>query len=150
MIEFACQAWQCSVEHVNYLRARSDQATLLWFEQVKDHPEEHFRSLLHSSVHSNISLFVSFDIDSIISSDCPGVSSPSSIGLSSAQACQLAFIAGQSLQVKLFDLSEFNPVVEDYRTGKLVALIFYNFLLGRAMTRREQRTNTTSSSPSLQ
>ena len=35
------------------------------------------------------------------------------------------------------DLSEYNPVVEEYRTGKLVTQIFYHFLLGRATAIRD-------------
>jgi hypothetical protein len=41
-------------------------------------------------------------------------------------------------QVALFDLSEFNPVVEGYVTGKLAAGIFYHFLLGVASRDRKQ------------
>ena len=74
-------------------------------------------------------LFVSFDIDSIISSSCPCVSAPATYGLSNDDALQMAYLAGQSKSLKLFDLSEFNPIVEEYRTSKLVTLMFYHFLL---------------------
>ena len=137
LIEFASQGSQCSIDHVNYIRTRSPQATILWFNQIKDRLSETFLSLLQSAEDSSSSIFVSFDIDSILSSSCPGVSCPATVGLSSDQACQLAFLAGQSSRVKLFDLSEFNPIVEQYRTGKLVSLIFYHFLLGKAKAKRD-------------
>jgi hypothetical protein len=35
------------------------------------------------------------------------------------------------------DLSEYNPLIEEYRTGKLVTLIFYHFILGRAKAIRD-------------
>jgi formiminoglutamase len=35
-------------------------------------------------------------------------------------------------QVALFDLSEYNPDIEDYRTGRLVANMFYYFCAGVA------------------
>ena len=43
--------------------------------------------------------------------------------------CQLA---GQNGKVKLFDLSEYNPTVDDYRTGRLVAMMFHAFAVGVA------------------
>ncbi len=42
----------------------------------------------------------------------------------------MCFVAGADERVALFDLSEFNPDIEHYRTGKLVAAMFYHFLLG--------------------
>lgn len=75
-------------------------------------------------------VFVSFDIDAIDSAYCPGVSAPGNIGLSSIEACKIAYQAGMHKNVKLMDLSEYNPNVEEYRTGRLAVLMFYYFLLG--------------------
>ena len=61
-----------------------------------------------------------------------GVSCPGTVGLTAEEACDICFLAGTSPNVALVDLSEFNPLVEDYRTGRLVANMFYYFLLGRA------------------
>jgi formiminoglutamase len=137
LIEFACQACQCSIEHVKYLRGKSPIAEIVWYRTIADDPVTSFRSLIESAERDARDIFVSFDIDSIISSSCPGVSAPATFGLSSDQACQICFSAGQSLHVKLFDMSEYNPVVEEYRTGKLVALLFYHFVLGRAKAVRD-------------
>jgi formiminoglutamase len=136
-IEFASQGSQCSIEHVNYLRSKSPLTKIIWYNTIRDDPITPFRSLIKSAENSNSDIFISFDIDSIISSSCPGVSAPATIGLSSQQACDISFYAGQSFQVKLMDMSEFNPLIEDYRTGKLVALIFYHFILGRAKAIRD-------------
>jgi len=84
-------------------------------------------------------VFVSFDLDSVSSQDAPGVSSPANVGLSAQEAIDICFASGKSPQVKLFDLSEFNPEVESYRTGRLVTLMFYNFVLGYALRKQEQK-----------
>lgn len=58
------------------------------------------------------------------------MSCPGAIGLSSDDALAICFAAGSDARVALFDLSEFNPDIEAYRTGKLVAAMLYHFLLG--------------------
>ncbi|UJR17898.1 hypothetical protein I4U23_004797 [Adineta vaga] len=136
-IEFACQGSQCSIEHVNYLRSKSSLTNLIWYQTIRDDPVTPFRSIIKLAEEQNCDIFVSFDIDSIISASCPGVSAPASVGLSAQQACDIAFVAGQSLNVKLMDMSEYNPIVEEYRTGKLITLIFYHFILGRAKAIRD-------------
>lgn len=42
-------------------------------------------------------------------------------------------LCGRSKKVRLIDLSEYNPRVEDYRTGRLAATLFYFFALGVLM-----------------
>lgn len=64
--------------------------------------------------------------------DAPGVSCPGNIGLSAAEALDMCFVAGSNPRVRLFDLSEFNPAVDDYRTGRLVANMWYWFCMGVA------------------
>jgi len=90
-----------------------------------------FRDTLHSLCGEH--LFVSFDLDSVRGSDAPGVSCPGSDGLTAEDALQMMFQAGRNPRVRLVDLSEFNPHVEEYRTGKLVANMFYYFCMGVAV-----------------
>ncbi len=136
-IEFASQGSQCSIEHVNYLRSKSPLTEIIWYQTIRDDPLTPFRSLIKSAEEQKSDIFISFDIDSIISASCPGVSAPATVGLTAQQACDIAFYAGQSFYVKLMDLSEYNPLIEEYRTGKLVTLIFYHFILGRAKAIRD-------------
>lgn len=98
---------------------------------------ETFVSLIKSGEENGSDIFISFDIDSIDSSSCPGVSAPATVGFTAQQALDFAFHSGKSLNVKLMDLSEYNPLIEEYRTGKLISQIFYHFLLGRATTIRD-------------
>lgn len=56
---------------------------------------------------------MSFDVDSINSVWCPGVSAPSIVGgLTYDEALGMMRRGGESRKVKLVDLSEFNPAVE--------------------------------------
>ena len=78
-------------------------------------------------------VFFSFDIDSINSAYCPGVSAPSVVGgLTDEEALELCYLAGRFKCVKLMDCSEFNPAVEDQRTRRLLANMFFYFCKGIA------------------
>ena len=77
-------------------------------------------------------LFVSFDIDAVRGADCPGVSCPAGVGLTAEDACRICFVAGADPRVDLIDISELNPVVEDFRSPRLAVLMFYYVLLGIA------------------
>lgn len=60
------------------------------------------------------------------------MSAPGTIGLTADEALTIAFVAGLHPRVMLFDVSEHNPRVEDYRTGRLVANLFLFFSYGLA------------------
>ena len=51
----------------------------------------------------------------------------------------MARAAGRAPQVRLMDVSELNPVVEDYRSPRLAVMMFYYFLMGIS-----ERLNTKS------
>lgn len=142
-VEFASQGHQCSAEHWAYLKSHKNASIIPLSElrgtflgglsHQQKHPrgvEDTFFDLLDGSIGESV--FLSFDVDAIQSSDCPGVSAPGTIGLTAQEALNICFLAGQSPRVKLVDLSEYNPSVEDYRTGRLLVLMFYYFLLGYA------------------
>jgi hypothetical protein len=69
-------------------------------------------------------------------------------GLSAQDACEICFVAGTVFaclplltvclagmepRVEIVDVSEYNPQVEEHRTGRLVAHMFYYFCLGMAL-----------------
>lgn len=76
------------------------------------------------------STFVSFDIDSVRAAECPGVSCSSPDGFSARDAIEMMYTSGKSEYVKLVDVSEYNPIIEEYRTGRLLAMMFHSFLCG--------------------
>lgn len=130
LVEFASQGSQCAKEHAEYAKNRG--ARILWLDdmQEKGDPVMAFRETLGSLAWQCRSIFISFDLDSV--SDAPGVSCPAVIGLSARDALSIAEISGRHPAVELFDLSEYNPVIESEKTGRLAAAIFYHFCLGFA------------------
>lgn len=83
-----------------------------------------------------ILITISYSIVNFFVISKKGVSCPATIGLTAEEALDICFWAGREQKVKLFDLSEYNPTAELYRTGRLVANMFYFFLLGRAAQRK--------------
>ena len=129
--EFAVQGNQCSFDHAEYVKTKGGHLT--WLSQIKS-PVVGVAGKLKEilSSFSTLPTFISFDIDSIASSDCPGVSCPSVIGISAQEALDICMISGKHVNTQLLDLSEFNPTVEEKRTSRLVATMIYYFLLGVA------------------
>jgi formiminoglutamase len=133
-MEFAAQGSQCSAIHAKYVIDNGGE--IVWLSQLKEQPKTMKQIFKEKLDGLGKHIFVSFDIDSISSADCPGVSAPAAIGLSAQDALDICFTAGQHPNVKLIDISEFNPLIEDYRTGRLVAFMFYYFALGFASRAR--------------
>ena len=131
-IEFAAQGSQVSREHARYVTEKGAQ--IIWYSEVSrgDAASEAFRGALGRLAWECDSLFVSFDLDSVRASDAPGVSCPGIMGLRAKEAFEMAFAAGAHPKVDLFDLSEYNPLIEEERTGRLAVGIFYHFCLGVA------------------
>jgi arginase family enzyme len=56
----------------------------------------------------------------------PGVSAPSVVGgLTSAEAMEIAKMAGKEAKVRIVDCSEFNPAVESWLSSHLLGEMFY-------------------------
>jgi formiminoglutamase len=125
-VEYACQGQQCSKEHAEFVREQG--GTLMWLTSLGLVSA----SFLRAMDVAGENCFVSFDIDAVRSSDCPGVSCPGSVGLSAQDALTIAKMAGRNPNVLLMDVSELNPVIEDYRSPRLAVMMFYHFLLGVA------------------
>jgi formiminoglutamase len=126
-VEFAAQGAQCSLEHVEYVQRNNGQ--IMWAAEMED-PVLMFETLLETCASDHI--FVSFDLDCVRTCDAPGVSAPSPLGITARDAVRICYLAGKCGKVKLFDLSEFNPVIEEYMTGKLVGMMFHSFACGLA------------------
>lgn len=130
-VEFAAQGSQCSQEHADYITGQG--GSIVWLGDLwSGECVAEFSDNVLARVCSGGAGFVSFDIDSIAQSDCPGVSCPANVGISAREAVGIAEAAGSNPGVVIVDVSEFNPVIENYVTPRLVVLILYNFLLGVA------------------
>ena len=78
-------------------------------------------------------VYVSIDMDSVRSSDAPGVSSSTPTGLSAGEILECAYLAGSGKTTAMLDVCEFNPKFDvDGRTAKLAAMVIANFLAGMA------------------
>lgn len=142
-VEFASQGNQCSAEHLAYLQ--SLHANVVWMSTIRaSHAPavDLFKDWLERLAQSCSDIFVSFDIDAIAGADAPGVSAVASYGLTAHDALEIAFAAGAHDKVALFDVSEFNPLVEEHRTARLVVNMFYYFALGLASRKRGERLRT--------
>ena len=136
-IEFAAQGSQCSRGHARFVE--DNKGGIEWLSELREwgHLASRFDALLGNLAWQCPRVFVSFDLDSVSGADAPGVSCPASVGLSGQEAVGIAHSAGKHAAVRLFDLSEYNPDLEEERTGRLAASIFYYFCFGVAA--REQK-----------
>jgi arginase family enzyme len=128
--EFATQGNQASAEHAEWALAKGTKIT--WLNEVRD---TSFAEILNEKQSP---LFVSFDIDAIRASDCPGVSCPGNRGLTAEQALDICLQAGACNRVVGLDISEFNPLIENNITPRLVCQMIYYFVMG--FSRRENET----------
>jgi len=63
-----------------------------------------------------------------------GVSSRCTEGLSTEEIIEILKITGHNSQkIVAVDVSDYNPFIEDWSTGRLVATMFYNFALGLSL-----------------
>ena len=111
--EFAAQGSQCSADHAEYVRDRGGR--IVWLSQLDGEitPKVFDQAVLGPAARK--ALFLSFDIDSIQSSDCPGVSCPATVGITAADAMAICRRCGAHDGLTVVDFSELNPAVEDYR-----------------------------------
>jgi len=132
LIEFAAQGSRVSREHAEFVRER--RGRILWLSELRREgaADGVFQNCLGDLAWRCPAIFVSFDLDVMAGSEAPGVSAPGIVGLKAEEALAIAYHAGAHPQVALFDLSEYNPAVEDERTGRLAAGLFYSFCLGVA------------------
>eukprot|EP00977_Amphora_coffeiformis_P000436 scaffold112_cov196-Amphora_coffeaeformis.AAC.3 len=132
--DFAAQGSQCSRDHAEYVTSMG--GSILWLKDVRDNATSEFERILDFQNQAGMDTFVSFDLDSIKASDCPGVSCPANVGLTSDDALGIMMAAGKASHVKLVDMSELNPAVENYITPRLAVQMAYHFLLGFCQRKR--------------
>jgi len=110
---------QCGVRHVSLreARLRGLAATA--------------RGLLHATQGG--ALFWGLDMDVVSAAEAPGVSAPNPLGMSGAELCELAELAGSDPRTRLVEISELNPAFDiDQRTAQLAAVALWHVLVGWA------------------
>ena len=141
-VEFAAKGCSTNQEHHDYVVANGGR--VLWLEKhirrtaldkenslVFTQAGQCLQTLLADLSQTSDLIFFSFDVDSIDSQFCPGVSAPSVVGgLSESEALEMCYLAGLFPKVSMVDFSEYNPAVDIFRTGRLLSNMFYQFCKG--------------------
>ena len=80
-------------------------------------------------------VFWGFDLDVVNASEAPGVSAPNPLGLSGAELCELAALAGAEPRTRIVEFTEVNPAFDlDGRTSRLAAAAIWHYLAAVART----------------
>lgn len=124
--EFGIQQFSFAESHLDWVKRKG--ATLQFYEDLS---QKDVAAKFHSLLSHELPFYLSFDIDSIRSSDAPGSSAPSPIGFRSEDALAICFEAGRHDTTRMIDIVEVNPLFDkDSRTSKLAARMIAWFLLG--------------------
>jgi len=115
--------------HCDYLKKQG--GTLLPLTQLRAEGAE--ASMKVALQQAGDSAFFSIDIDAVQQAFAPGCSAPAPVGLTPDEVTSLAYWAGASPTIKLFDLMEVCPRFDlDGRTARLAASILSYFFTGFA------------------
>jgi formiminoglutamase len=124
--EIGIKDFASSAAHEKYLKTKG--AHIIFYNDLKKKSiEKTLKEIL--AAHKSKNIFWGFDMDSVKSSEAPGVSAPSPLGLTADQAAAIASLAGENMNTKIFEISEVNPVFDiDSKTSKLAAIMIWHFL----------------------
>lgn len=126
--EYGIQSFAYSKEHYDWV---TDQGASVEFFDELYFDEEVISRFSDIVASSELPYYVTFDIDSIRSSDAPGCSAPSPIGFTAEQALAISFAAGQNNSTRVFDIVEVSPGYDnDGRTCRLAARMIASFITG--------------------
>ncbi len=132
LVEIGIQPFVNAREHYDWLIERG--ATIFSLQEMKKEGIAKILDLAYEiAANSTDALYMSFDMDSVRSSDAPGVSAPNPLGLIPEEFFLAAEFAGRRRKTKVVDIAEVNPKYDaDGRTCKIAALTIMHFLLGFA------------------
>eukprot|EP00128_Syssomonas_multiformis_P018751 Colp12_sorted_trinity150504_noHs@33220 len=106
---------------------------IVWLSTLRKNGANTVANFLQCMDTLGENVIIHVSLEAIKSADAPGVSNPSCVGLTADEMLDMMTMAGRHRRVRLVSVSEFNPQVEDERTGRLVAMMLYRFALGYAM-----------------
>jgi len=131
-VEIGAQSFANSKEHYEELNDRG--ATVFPLGDVRKERIEKILDIAYEiASNSSDRIYVSFDLDSVQSSDAPGVSASYPTGLTAEDLLKSAHFAGLRHKIKAIDIVEVNPKFDvDSKTSKLAALLVMYFLAGAA------------------
>jgi formiminoglutamase len=129
--EIAYQTQANSPVYFEYLQNLGVSLISLEHLRSTEMADTNLRDLLKQQfIHHTTSLktFFSFGMDAVRSSDAPGTSAPSPIGLRAGEFIQLVKYAGSLTNTQIIEFTEVNPLFDiDDQTTKLVAIAIHRF-----------------------
>ena len=130
--EVAYQTHYASPVYYKYLRDLGVHRISLEILRSRDQADMELKeNVRHRFIGQSASLntFFGFDIDAVRSSDAPGSSAPSPLGLRAGEFITLVKYAASLANTKMIEFSEVNPKYDiDNATTKLVAIAMHRFI----------------------
>ncbi len=124
--EIAYQPFAVAATHLDYLR-KIGAHTISMPELRQRGVAPVIERILQANYAGSI--FWGIDMDSVCAADAPGVSAPNALGLSAAELCDVATLAGADPRTSVFEITEVNPLYDvDQRTARLAAVAIHHFL----------------------
>ena len=134
--EVAYQTHFCSPVYYDYIRTLGVNRISLELLRSRNEADIELKESITQKFvghSSSLNTFFGFDLDAVRSSDAPGTSAPSPLGLRAGEFIQLVKYAASLANTKIIEFSEVNPNYDvDNRTAKLVAIGMHRFCTGIA------------------
>jgi len=134
--EVAFQSHFCSPTYYEYIRGLGVNRISLELLRSRAEADLELKESIKQKFighSSSLNTFFGFDLDAVRSSDAPGTSAPSPLGLKASEFIQLVKYAASLANTKIIEFSEVNPKYDaDNRTAKLVAIGIHRFCTGVA------------------
>jgi len=131
--ELGSQEFCNSAAHAQYLKDKGAHVVPLDALRAKGAARVVRRALREADQAGAV--FWGFDLDVVNASEAPGVSAPNPLGLSGAELCELAALAGMEPRTRIVEFSEVNPAFDvDGRTSRLAAAAVWHYLAAVAAT----------------
>jgi len=131
LYEIAYQPHLVSPVHYRYLQNLGVNMVSVSQLRSRETADLELRELMRQKFvrHSeSLTAFFAFDLHAVRSSDAPGTSDPSPIGLRSGEFLNLVQYAAKLVNTKIIEFTEVNPNFDvDNRTTKLVAVAMHHF-----------------------
>lgn len=125
--ELAGQPWCTAAEHAAYLKDK--RATVIPLEALRAKGLSRVVRRALREAQDAKAVFWGFDLDVVNAAEAPGVSAPNALGLTGAELCELAALAGAEKRTRVVEFSEMNPVFDvDGRTARLAAVAIWHYL----------------------
>lgn len=132
--EVAYQTHFCSPVYYEYIRGLGVNRISLEMLRSREEADQEIKEQVRKRFigqSSSLNTFFGFDMDAVRSSDAPGTSAPSPLGLRAGEFITLVKYAASLANTKLIEFSEVNPKYDaDNRTTKLVAIGMHRFCSG--------------------